>query len=153
MRKWVRRILFIVALSVFIFSGYKLLSIYLDYKEVEDNYASLAQVHSTKLPELKEPYIIVDIDSLREINEDCVGWIYIPDTKINYPLMLGNSNDSYLYTTIDKKYNFAGTPFLDFRQNGSFKELNTVIYAHNMKNGSMFNNLEKFIKTNKKHYA
>ena len=74
-----------------------------------------------------------------------VGWIYVeavPD--INYPVVHGEDNETYLHHTYEKNYNFAGTIFVDYENKGDFNDCNTIVYGHNMKNGSMFAQLKKF---------
>ena len=86
----------------------------------------------------------MDLDALREVNPDVVGWILIPDTKINYPLMQGEDNDYYLNHTWDQKKNGAGSIYLEQLSNPELTDFNTIIYGHNMANGSMFANLHQY---------
>lgn len=72
-------------------------------------------------------------------NNDMVGWIKINDTKLNYPVMYrSDSNDYYLHRNFDKEYEYSGLPFLDTQCSLSPQSSNLIIYAHNMKDGSMF---------------
>ena len=80
----------------------------------------------------------LDILALREVNKDVIGWIYIPDTKVNYPLLHTSDNERYLHTTWDGKYNAAGSIFLETQCSPYLTNFNTIIYGHNMGNGSMF---------------
>ena len=92
-----------------------------------------------------KPPIEVDFDKLKSVNEDVVGWIYVdalPD--ISYPIVKGKDNQTYLHQTYEKNYNFAGTIFVDYENSGDFSDCNTLVYGHNMKNGSMFGHLKKF---------
>lgn len=85
------------------------------------------------------------LDSCREINSNCVGWISIPDTKIDFPIVQGSDNDFYLHHGADDEYNYeVGCPFLDYRCNREFKDFNSVVYAHNMVDDMMFSDIEKF---------
>ena len=87
----------------------------------------------------------IDFKSLKSVNDDVVGWIYVeavPD--INYPVVHGEDNETYLHHTYEKNYNFAGTIFVDYENKGDFNDCNTIVYGHNMKNGSMFAQLKKF---------
>lgn len=78
-------------------------------------------------------------------NSDCIGWIYIPNTNINYPVMhTPNEPQKYLRLNFDKKYSSSGVPFLDYRCSD---ETNLIIYGHNMKNGTMFSDLKKYLDT------
>ena len=79
-------------------------------------------------------------------NADCIGWIFIEDTNINYPVMHTPSDpQKYLRLSFDKKYSQSGVPFLDGRC--SLQDSNLIIYGHNMKNGTMFSDLKKYLDT------
>jgi len=86
----------------------------------------------------------IDLAALREVNPDVVGWIRIPGTQLDYPLMQGEDNQYYLKRTWEKKRNAAGSVFLEQTASPGFDEFNTLIYGHNMKNGTMFSNLRHY---------
>ena len=88
--------------------------------------------------------ITVDFQALREINPDIVGWIYCEGTSINYPVLKGESNDTYLYHRYDGVYSSGGSIFMDYRCEGDLSQEYTVIYGHNMLADSMFNALDYF---------
>lgn len=90
------------------------------------------------------PELEVDFETLLSVNEDIVGWLWIPDTDISYPLLLGADNAEYIHTTYDGSYNSAGSIFMDYRCSASLEDVNTVIFGHNMKNGTMFGSLKNF---------
>ncbi|MCD7734558.1 MAG: class B sortase [Clostridiales bacterium] len=90
--------------------------------------------------------ISVDFDALLAANPDVVGWLYCPDTVINYPVLQGESNDTYLHHMVDGSYNSAGSIFLDYRNAADFSDANSILYGHNMKNESMFGTLDKYKK-------
>lgn len=92
----------------------------------------------------------VDFESLLVRNEDIVGWIYCPDTVINYPVVKGCNNEEYLHKDIDDNYIVSGTLFADYRNNSLAKDSKSIIYGHNMKNGTMFAALTKY--KNQKYY-
>lgn len=85
--------------------------------------------------------ISVDFEALMQKNSDIIGWLYCPDTPINYAIVQARDNDYYLRRGFDKKYSYSGTLFADFRNSGDFSDKNTIIYGHNMKNTSMFGTL------------
>lgn len=86
----------------------------------------------------------VDFNKMRGEFSDFIGWLHIPDTKISYPVMyLESDNSFYLHHLPNGEKNIAGSLFLDGLSNGINSE-NLVIYGHNMKNGSMFGRLKKF---------
>ena len=86
-----------------------------------------------------------DIAALRAVNSEVLGWITIPGTAVNYPILRGTDNDYYLDHNWKKERSSVGAIFMDCRSSGEFAAENTLIYGHNMKNGSMFGCL--------KHYA
>ena len=145
----------IVAIAVFCYAAFNLYHIYTEYKKGTDEYNQIEEMAVTERDadsaevagpnaQLKPP-IEVDFDKLKSVNEDVVGWIYVdalPD--ISYPIVKGKDNQTYLHQTYEKNYNFAGTIFVDYENSGDFSDCNTLVYGHNMKNGSMFGHLKKF---------
>ncbi len=166
-------LLCLVFLGVAVFSGYKVVSILNEYKEGEKTYEDLQQhvqlpvstkppaqnevpsptySPSATLPEdptsltpETEPFVSpVDFEALWEINPDVVGWIYIENTNVNYPILQGETNSTYLYHLITGKYNASGSIFMDHRNSPDYSDRNTVIYGHHMGDGSMFADIAKY---------
>lgn len=78
-------------------------------------------------------------------NNDMVGWLKISGTKINYPVMYrDDSNEYYLHRNFDGDYQYSGLPFLDMQCSISPQSTNLIVYAHNMKDGSMFASLTDY---------
>lgn len=90
---------------------------------------------------LKNP---VDFESLQKVNEDIIGWIRVSALGISYPIAQSTDNDYYLHRTFERVDNFAGCIFMEYQNHSDFSDKNTIIYGHNMKNGSMFGTLRKF---------
>jgi len=86
----------------------------------------------------------VDFETLSSINPDVIGWIYIEGTEVNYPVVQGPDNDFYLRHLFDGTYNSSGCLFLDAYSETDFTEMNSVIYGHHMKNGTMFYDLMEY---------
>lgn len=86
----------------------------------------------------------IDLSALQAVNPDVVAWIRIPDTNIDYPVLQGADNDYYLSHTWDKWENSAGSIFLEWQSSASLDDFNTLIYGHNMANGTMFAHLHRF---------
>jgi len=86
----------------------------------------------------------LDLETLREVNPEVIGWIRIPDTKIDYPILQGEDNDYYLNHTWEGKTNSVGSIFMEYRNSADFTDYNTILYGHNMNDGSMFNNLRMY---------
>lgn len=96
--------------------------------------------------EQTDPYIdwlfSVNMDELQSVNPDIIGWLCIPDADISYPLLQTDNNDYYLKHSWDGSTNSCGSIYMDRRS--SMSDWNTVIYGHNMNNGSMFAGLRKY---------
>lgn len=86
----------------------------------------------------------VNWKALKEKNKDVVGWLYCPETVLDYPVVHGTDNDKYLHTSFDGAWSAAGTLFADASNNLPFIEPNTVIYGHHMNDGSMFHDLDNW---------
>lgn len=86
----------------------------------------------------------VDFDSLQEISADAEAWIYAPDTKISYVIAQSDDNSYYLRRLLDGRTAAGGTLFVDYRCAADFSDWNTVIYGHQMNNGTMFGSLANF---------
>ena len=86
----------------------------------------------------------INIAALREENEDVLGWIRIPDTKIDYPLLQSEDNDFYLKHTWQKQRNSVGSIFLEHLNRPDLTDFNTIVYGHNMRDKSMFGQLDNY---------
>ena len=87
-----------------------------------------------------------NIQALIAENADCIGWLSIDGTSISYPVMYTPSEpQKYLRRSFYGQYSQSGVPFLDGRC--STVGGNLIIYGHNMKNGTMFSDLKKYLNT------
>ena len=75
---------------------------------------------------------------------DAIGWLYVPGTRIDYPLMQGKDNEFYLHHAYDGTKLMAGSVFLDWRCEKHFQNPVNVCYGHHMKNGTMLSDVVKF---------
>lgn len=120
--------------------------------EEEGQAVDFAQAGQEEKPEQEAgPQIVhygrcpqVDLASLRTMNNDLVGWIYGPGTKINYPVVQGEDNSFYLTHMFDGKENKCGSIFMDSLNNTDFSNANSILHGHHMKNGSMFASLAQY---------
>ena len=148
-----------VCLAVFLFSLYNVISILQNYRKIDKTYDEAAgqftEIPSQTSEEKSDGTGVpeVDFEALMEINDDIIGWIYIEDTDISYPVLCGKDNKQYLFQSYEKKYLTAGSIYIDYRCSRDFTDSRTVVYGHNMHNGSMFGKLDKFAKESymKKH--
>lgn len=77
-------------------------------------------------------------EELDKINSDTVGWIKINNTRMDYPVVQSNNNDYYLGRDFKKNKNSMGWIFMDYRNDATKLDKNTIIYGHNIKGGIMF---------------
>lgn len=103
--------------------------------------------HYRELPEgIPVPEKEIDFAKLKEeTNADIYAWIYIPDTKIDYPV-LQHPTDNYYYLdyNLDGSKGYPGCIYTEDYNSKDFTDSNTVLYGHNMKNGTMFAGLHKY---------
>ena len=157
MKNILTKLLLVIFTAIFLFSGYQLLKIFLEYHAGTSEYSQAADQYVKEKEDTgnKEPVadleegsdtcpIEIDFASLQAENPDVVGWIYSPDTVINYPVMKGETNDTYLHTMLNGQYNSSGSIFMDYRNNPDLSDYVTILYGHHMKNGSMFASLHKY---------
>ena len=86
----------------------------------------------------------VEFESLRHVCPGIVGWVCIQGTNISYPIVQGEDNRYYASTMIDGTHNDAGSIFMDFRNSPDFSDRHTVIYGHNMNDGTMFHDILEY---------
>lgn len=148
----------LICLSVIAYAGYNLVKIYQSYSEAAAIYDGLA-VYVTDEDDGSEmavemqkagfPYINVNFEELSNMNEDFLGWLYFPLLDISYPVVYGDTDFSYLHKAIDGTKTSSGCIFIDCASDPHLNDMTTIIYGHNMRNGSMFGSLKK-IRNNEK---
>lgn len=119
-------------------------------KEKED-FAAVSQIAEptvtaaqTESEPAKQPAAERNIQALIAENADCIGWLSIDGTNISYPVMHTPSDpQKYLRRNFYGKYSQSGVPFLDGRCD--IQSTNLIIYGHNMRNGTMFSNLKRYM--------
>lgn len=82
------------------------------------------------------------LSALKEANADIVGWIYVPNTNIDYPILKSTDNEFYLTRNFKKENSKYGSIFMDYRT--SSEDENIILYGHHMKDGQMFSDLKKY---------
>ncbi|MGO1372071.1 MAG: class B sortase [Senegalia sp. (in: firmicutes)] len=134
----VRKIMIIIASITLIISSYKIGSYFYDgmnnkklYDDIISEYKNISKDNKDKSK------------SFEKINENIVGWIEIPSTNINYPIVQTEDNSYYLNHDINNKESIHGSIFMDYT-NKDWDDKNVVIYGHHMKDGTMFKDLVKF---------
>lgn len=96
--------------------------------------------------------ITVDFDmdyaALKNINSDLMGWLYYEPLELSYPVVMDKGDDYYEHYSFENEKNVAGAIFTDYLCRADFNSFNTIIYGHNMRNGSMFGSLNKLLNDN-----
>ncbi len=102
--------------------------------------------------EFDENGILLELSELYKLNNEVIGWVSIPGTKLDYPVAkrpnddVKLGNDYYLARTLEHKYNAFGTPFADYRTSFAtgFQSANVTIYGHNSKSGDFFESVKMY---------
>ncbi len=155
-------ILLIFFLVLFIYSSYYAIHDLWRYKtekEANDLIKEIVNTERNKIEDNKnneeiesiytESGILKKYDKVYQKNKDMIGWLYIEGTNIDYPVMFTKKNPQfYLRKGFNKKYAFSGSLFLG--EGWSLENNYSIIYGHNMQDGTMFGDLNKY---NKKSYA
>lgn len=114
--------------------------------ELTDNDIVLDKKEEEKVK--KSKYDLENImDNLLKINNETVGYLVVKNTNISYPVVKHSDNSYYLKRDFYKKKTSMGWVFLDYRNSKDKFDDNNVIYAHSMKNGTMFGTLKKVIES------
>jgi sortase B len=149
--KVIRKLLIVICLCVFAYSAFQLGKIFYTYYKIEEDTNEMIDQYVQKedTSEDEEEFNplsrTIDFESLKKRNSDVVGWLYIPGTNIDEAILKGENNDIYLRADIDKSYNYAGSIFMDENNSRDFSDMNTVLYGHNMKNGSRFHDVRYYV--------
>ena len=129
-------------------------NIYSELKEQQKekaDFVSISQIAEpavtaaqTESEPTEQPAAERNIQALIAENTDCIGWICIDGTNISYPVMHTPSEpQKYLRRNFYGRYSQSGVPFLDGRCN--LQSTNLIIYGHNMRNGTMFSDLKRYV--------
>lgn len=140
--KYILLVIFFL-LMIFITTSLLLLIKVKDCKIIKDSMEELIEDVIEENSEDKEKDSIIDWNRLEQINKDIIGWIKINETNINYPILKDSSDLYYLKHSYDKKYNSNGSIFT--LNTELFKEKQTILYGHNMRNGIMFSELGNYL--------
>lgn len=154
MKESVRKVFFVISLLLMLL-GIAYLAFYFLKKEENENIYVEVQKYKQEVEEIpqvsskpeEEEEIVIPIDfaGLKAINGDIYAWIDIEDTNIHYPIVQSPDDDKYyLKRTIEGKKGYPGSIYTQMVNAKDFSDFNTVIYGHDMKDGTMFKHLHKF---------
>lgn len=167
----IRIVVLVLCGAVFLVSAGMLVKILIGYRsadktyeEINQGFETLERAEETESSETEaenedheEVYVIYRTDMTEQMRRqydylmelkaqypDVVGYISVPSISINYPVVYTDNNDYYLDHLITGEESPSGSIFLDYRCDpNALTAKNTVLYGHNMNNGSMFHNIEK----------
>ncbi|MCL2562722.1 MAG: class B sortase [Oscillospiraceae bacterium] len=122
------------------FASWQLLSGWREDANARREYAALRESIDLMQPGTDR----LDMSGFIEQNSDFVGWIMMGGTSIDYPVVQAADNAAYLRTTFLGQANPAGSIFMDYRAVRGFDSPLTILYGHNMRDGSMFAPLHQF---------
>ena len=118
-------------------------------KKAEQEYLAMQEKNAEKRQKVPEEEkkidIPVDFDSLQKENPDIYAWITIPDTVIDYPIVQSSEDNAYyLNHSAEKTDSASGAIYSENYNKKNFDDPITLLYGHNMKDGSMFAGLHKY---------
>lgn len=144
----IKKLITICLITIICVCGYRIYNTLNEYQKSDSLYSDLRKQKEANLSKNNtdsntENSSTVNTIDLSSVSKDFVCWINIENTNIDYPVVQGNDNSYYLHRDIYGNYLYAGTVFLDYRDDYNNSK-NLIIYGHNMKNTTMFSQLEKF---------
>lgn len=151
--RMILRLILVASLCTAVYSGFQLYIGNKTYREGMNAYSKLADDNNRKAPEAavtdegeEVEYTPADFEALAKINPAVNGWITLPGTEIDYPIVQGPDNEYYLEHLFTGETNHTGCVFIDVNNKPDFSDRSSMLYAHHMRNGSMFSAVEDFRK-------
>ncbi len=176
MKKKTWKLLFIMVLTVFLFSSGFLVKTIYGYRKAEGEYEKIADEAVKVIPGVLDETLadsggsgqnagsvgkegtdgavtdkvdlnrtlVIDFDSLKKKNPQILAWVDIPGTGISYPVAQTQDNEFYITHGIYGQKSSSGAVFMDYRNKSDLSDSNTILFGHNMRNGSMFAGLRQF---------
>lgn len=135
----------LVMLAVMLYSGFALWDNNRVYAETANVQAEMLALKPPSETEAGEEQGLPDFAELMSVNSDVCAWLEIDNTKIDYPILQGTSNLSYINLDIYGNFALAGSIFLDSRNHRDFSDAFSLIYGHHMAQSKMFGDLDLFL--------
>ncbi len=136
-------LIIIIGCLIFIYRWYKNNE---SNKNIQNEIKKFVTIENISEADSNYEKLIIDFKKLKDINSDIVGWVRVNNTNIDYSIVQYSDNDYYLKHNFYKEPNGAGWIFADYKNSFETLDKNTIIYGHNMRNGSMFGNLPQLLK-------
>ena len=152
-------LIIVVLVGVMGFSGYKIWTIKSAYHAAEKNYEDIAKIAGADIAaedlagavgkagqdqedeKLRMKYLNLNWQDLQAVSDDIIGWIRLPKTVINYPIVQGSDNDFYLTHTASGEWSNNGAIFADANDPNPLGGFLTILYGHRMRDWSMFGSI------------
>lgn len=134
-------VLIVICAIVFVVSAAFIVKHYVDIYNNQKMYTNLSGLVVEPANSNEE---VPDYSALIKINPDFVGWIKVPNTEINYPVVKCDNNSFYLDHNFYKESDYRGAAYMDFRNDSKYLDSNTIIYAHNAYDTTMFSQLVQY---------
>lgn len=116
------------------------------YEEIKEKVSVEEKTDTEQEVQQPKVEIPIDFEALQAQNSDVYAWIKIPETNVDYPIVQSpDDNEYYLNHDINGKEKVEGAIFTENYNTKTFEDPNTVIYGHDMKNGSMFQSIHKYM--------
>lgn len=159
---WIRMILGIICICIAVGCIIYLGSYFLKSKHSQDRVKELKQIvsdvktedteesgdmqeHRIEYEKINGRLVQKKFAELYRQNPDFIGWLTIPGTKVDYPVMQHEGdNEYYIHRNFEEEWDGSGLPFMDLRSNYMLPTDNLLIYGHNMKTGTMFAGILKY---------
>lgn len=153
MKRW-RYVLLVLCTAVISISGTYLMNYFMKSEENKQKYEDISEIgfpeteadheEENDQQDVKQSEDDFDYQSLIAMNSDCVGWIQIPGTDINYPVVQAADNEFYLTHNFNRETAACGAIFMDYRNDVDAKAEHLILYGHQMKDNSMFKQLNGY---------
>ncbi len=146
-KRTVDKVIMVIAIIVFLISSGVILKTVYDVEYNKKQNEDIAGLVTDSVEETKEygdDGILEKYRSAYNANNDLVGWIVVPNTSINHPVVQGKNNEYYLRKSFYGEYQKRGTIFMDYRDHAQPLCKNTILYGHNYLDSTMFADLEKY---------
>jgi sortase B len=142
-----KKIIFWVSFAIFLLGLIFILFLLINAYFFPETHKPISAPSGNSADQIELPDNPIDFEAEKLKYPDIYAWINIPNTKVNYPVVQSPTDDSfYLDHNAEKKYTKAGAIYSEIKNNKDFSDPNTVLYGHNMLNGSMFRDLHNFRK-------
>ncbi|MBR0144511.1 MAG: class B sortase [Clostridia bacterium] len=142
--KWINSFVsLVVAIVLLILGSYSAYSLW-DNQQVYEE----ARDVQLKMKELKPEVVSEDeppsFADLRAVNHDVHGWVTLDGTKIDYPVLQGENNLTYINTDVYGNFALAGSIYMDCRNSADFSDVYNLLFGHHMANSRMFGDLDLY---------